>query len=228
MAVVDDNRWSAFAARFPDLVEDARTKTYVRQAARAREVPAGTVLYRDGDECTHLPLVLSGELLLRKHGETGRAITLYRVEAGQSCILSTLSILNSSEFPAEASARAAATLLLVPADALRDLVARDEQWRSFVFGMYHDRLAALISLIEEVVFRKVDVRLAGTLLRLSGDGSGLIRVTHHELAVELGSSRGVVSRLLKEWEREGTIGLARRIITIVKPEILRKISDERD
>ena len=191
-----------------------------------KDVPAHSVLYRDGDECTHLPLVVSGELLLTKHGETGRAITLYRVEAGESCVLSTLSILNASSFPAEATALSNVSLFLVPAATLKRLVAESAGWRDFIFAMYHSRLATLISLIEEVVFGKLDVRLARTLLRISAHGP--IHATHHELAVELGSSREVVSRVLKEWERRGVLALSRGSIEIKSTQEVKKIAEQGD
>jgi CRP/FNR family transcriptional regulator len=194
----------------------------------AQKVPAQSVLYRDGDEVTHLPLVLSGELLLTKYGETGRAITLYRVETGESCILSTLSILTASEFPAEATSHNDVSLVLVPAATVRSLVAAGPEWRDYIFSMYHARLATLITLIEEVVFGKLDVRLARTLIRHTGTDHDPIRATHQELAVELGSSREVVSRVLKEWERRGMVTLSRGSIKVTNAEGLQRISEEGD
>jgi CRP/FNR family transcriptional regulator len=78
------------------------------------------------------------------------------------------------------------------------------------------------------VFGKLDVRLASTLLRRASSGAPEVSTTHQELAVELGSSREVVSRVLKEWERRGLIGLARGTIRIVSSEKLQEISSEGD
>lgn len=202
---------------------DRHSETLIRTSGVLRRVESGAVLYRDGDNCSHLPLVVSGELILTKHAENGRAITLYRVEGGQSCILSTLSILNSDVFPAEATTRGASTLLLVPAEVLRRLIDRDEWWRRFVFATYHQRLSGLISLIEEVVFGKLDVRLAELLLQRTNLGHRSLETTHQELAEELGSSREVVSRLLKDWERQGVVELHRGEVTIKDRTSLKKI-----
>ncbi len=226
--MLDERQWQTFLRHFPMLASDERSASELRHATLVRDVPADSVLYRDGDECTHLPMVLSGELILTKYGGTGRGIALYRVESGQSCILSSLSILNASEFPAEATTDTAVSLALVPATTLRRLVAESGEWRDFIFGMYHARLATLISLIEQVVFSKLDVRLARSLLRQAGAASRPIRATHHELAVELGSSREVVSRVLKEWERHGTLSLSRGSIVLNKAEDLREIAAEGD
>lgn len=214
--------WDVFARKFPSLLSDKESKKLLRDNGITRRVSAGDILYRDGDECTHLPLVVTGELLLSKHGESGRAITLYRVEDGESCILSTLSILNQELFPAEATSRSASSLVLVPAEVLRLLIDRDERWRQFVFSTYHQRLSGLIALIEEVVFGKLDVRLAELLLERSERRGGVLRTTHQELAEELGSSREVVSRLLKEWERQGLLKLRRGEIALQDPEGLKE------
>jgi CRP/FNR family transcriptional regulator len=226
--MLDDQRWQDFVRRFPTLGADGKLASELKRSVLYRDVPADSVLYRDGDECTHLPLVLSGELLLTKYGETGRAITLYRVETGQSCILSTLSILNASEFPAEASTHSQVSLVLVPAAMLRRLVSESDEWRDYIFSMYHARLATLIQLIEEVVFGKLDVRLARAVLRHAGPGSDPIRATHQELAVELGSSREVVSRLLKEWERRGVVSLSRGSVVLQRAADLQGIADQGD
>ena len=221
--MISDTDWQAFARRFPTLRSEKRSETLIRSNGVIRRVDSGDVLYRDGDECTHLPLVVTGELLLTKHGESGRAITLYRVEGGESCILSTLSILNAELFPAEATSRSSSTLLLVPAEILRLLIDRDERWRQFVFSTYHRRLSGLIALIEEVVFGKLDVRLADLLVERSDGRGGALRTTHQELAEELGSSREVVSRLLKEWERQGLVKLRRGEVALQDPEGLKEI-----
>lgn len=211
---VNDIEWTRFRSRFPSLAAETGSGELVRTTAVVRHVPAGEIIYRHGDECTHLPLVLSGQLLLARHGETGRSITLYRVEEGESCILSTLSILNSKAFPAEASVPDGVTLVLVPASAVRRLVDEDRGWREFVFSMYHSRLASLITLVDEVLFHRVDSRLAELLVRESEAGTHPVDKTHHEIADDLGTSREVVSRFLKEWERAGYLALTRGQVTI--------------
>ncbi|MCA1755473.1 MAG: Crp/Fnr family transcriptional regulator [Spirochaeta sp.] len=212
--MLQNTDWQSFSARFPVLGSDKQSELLIKSNGLIRRAGPGEVLYRDGDECTHLPLVVSGELLLTKYGESGRSITLYRVEEGESCILSTLSILNAELFPAEATARSPSTLLLVPAQVVRQLVDRDVQWRQFVFATYHRRLSGLIALIEEVVFGKLDLRLAELLVETAREHGNIVRTTHQKLAEELGSSREVVSRLLKDWERQGIVRLGRGEISI--------------
>lgn len=231
--MLSQKEWSDFAERFPALASNRRAATLIRQFGQLKVVGEKEILYRDGDDCTHLPMMMHGELVLIKHGDTGRSITLYRVEDGESCILSTLSILNNAAFPAEASAAKRSTLLLIPAAILRELVEDNAAWRGFVFTTYHQRLAGLIVLIEEVVFEKLDRRLAVALVekpqaRFPGSEDAIVRTTHHDLATEMGTSREVVSRILKEWEHRGFVSLSRGAIHIVDGKELRKIATESD
>jgi CRP/FNR family transcriptional regulator len=212
--VIDREHWGQFEKSFPELAREAAARKLIRDSALYTTPSAGGVVYKDGDECAYLPLVLTGELLLTKYGETGRAITLYRVGPGQSCILSALSILNDSPFPAVASTEEHGALLLIPARVVRKLVADVPAWREFVFAIFQNRLVGLIQLVEEVVFQRLDVRLAELLLEQAGRSQGEVRRTHQDLAVELGSSREVVSRILKDWERRGIVQLRRGALSI--------------
>jgi len=220
---VNDIEWLQFRTRFPKLSGEGRSSELVRSMAMVRRTEPGEILYHDGDECGHLPMVLSGHLVLTKYGGSGRAITLYRVDAGNSCILSTLSILNNTAFPAEASSENAGSVVLLPATAVRQLVNSDPLWRDFVFSLYHERLSGLIELVEEVVFRRMDVRLAELLAAEAEASGGVVHKTHQEMAADLGSSREVVSRLLKDWERRGIVTLGRGLTEVHELSALRSI-----
>jgi CRP/FNR family transcriptional regulator len=221
-----DLEWIQFTTRFPTLTTLDQTRDIVRNRAIVKRVPAKEVLYRDGDACDYLPMVVTGELSLSKHAETGRSIVLYRVGSGESCILSTLSILTRRAFPAEAVTEVPATVVLIPASVVRDLIDTDPAWRAFAFSVYQDRLAGLITLVEEIVFARLDVRLAEHLIARQAKAGGPIVRTHQEIAAELGSSREVVSRLLKEWERRGIVELTRGRITITDGHFLSQTAGE--
>ena len=219
-----DLEWMQFTTRFGDLSRDTRSAALLREHAVVRRVPANEILYHDGDECGFLPMVLSGEVSLSKHAETGRSIVLYRIGGGESCILSTVSILTERAFPAEALTEVPATVVLVPAAIVRSLIDADPAWRRFAFSVYHDRLAGLIELVEEVVFARLDVRLAEYLLERTREGDDTLSRTHQAIASDLGSTREVVSRLLKEWERRGGVSLGRGRITVVDPDVLGRLA----
>lgn len=222
-----DLEWLQFKTRFPELTENARAAALVRSEALVRYVPGKEVIYRDGDECGYLPMVIAGELILNKHAETGRSIVLYRVGMGESCILSTLSILTNNAFPAEAATDSPATVALIPAGAVRTLIDTDRAWRDFAFSIYHERVAGLITLLEEIVFARLDKRLAEYLGRHASGPNREIERTHQEIAGELGSSREVVSRLLKEWERRGVVHLGRGRVTVEDMTFFADLAAER-
>lgn len=220
--MLTDRTTEQLARRFPMLLDDAETRRYVAACAIEKHLEPGLTLYREGDETTYLPLLLGGELAVTKIGETGREITLYRIGAGESCILSTLGILNRAPFPATAEVRDEGEVVLVPADHVRALVERSAAWRSFVFRIYNARLTSLIALVEEIVFQKLDVRLAALLLRKTDLAAPVLHWTHQQIAVELGSSREVISRVLKDWQRRGLIEVSRGAVSVVDRSGLEK------
>jgi CRP/FNR family transcriptional regulator len=189
-----------------------------------KQIPLGEYICWEGDACTHLALVLSGSVRVYKIGETGREITLYRIEQGESCILTASCILSQEYFPAMALVEQPAQAVLIPSFILRQWVQRYDVWRDYIFGLLSARLAAVIATVEEVAFRRVDLRLAEFLVKQT-DRQRTITRTHQEIASELGTAREVISRILKDFEREQIIALARGTITIQdRPALLEKIS----
>jgi CRP/FNR family transcriptional regulator len=173
-----------------------------------------------------MPLVLSGTVRVFKTGESGREITLYRLEAGEGCILTAACILNRLHFPAHAVTESSVNAFAIPADTFRDWVHHFDIWRDYVFQLLGRRLDTIIAVVEEVAFRRLDVRLVEYLTQaVARSGDKCIRKTHEALAAELGSSREVISRLLKDFERAGLVVLARGSVTINEVDGLRTFAD---
>jgi len=191
--------------------------------ARQVRVPAGTVLFRDGATCQNYVLVIEGAIRVHKISEGGREIVLYRVESGQTCVLTANCLITARDYDAEGIAETDVEMIVLPVGAFRQLLGRSESFRDFVFSAYASRLSDLLLLIEEVAFGRIDVRLAGWLAARTGPG-GPIRATHQEIAVELGTAREVVSRQLKDFERRGWVRLGRGLIETTDPVALRQLS----
>ncbi len=205
---------------FPDLDRSDRTLWQALSPIRPLKLSAGRLLLSEGATCAGVPFVLAGSLRLFKTSETGREITLYRVEAGESCILSTTCILSSGAFPAFARAEHDTEAVFVPAGIFRDLVEHSPSWRSYVFQLYERRLTQMVTLVEEVAFHRMDQRLAQALLdldRASGQ-TGLLNVTHQELAASLGTTREVITRLLRDLEEDRLVTTARAEIHLLNRE----------
>jgi CRP/FNR family transcriptional regulator, anaerobic regulatory protein len=182
-------------------------------------IPAGRDVFLEGDQVDAIALLLSGVVRVYKIGETGREITLYRFGNGQSCILTANAILSRKSFPAVATVEKEADAVMIPADTFREWVRKYDSWRDFVFDLLSERLSSVMAVVEEVAFRRMDVRLA-SFLENYDRGSDLIHVTHQEIAAELGSSREVISRLLEDFSADGMIIVSRGSITIIDREAL--------
>lgn len=177
-------------------------------------IPAGKDVFVEGDQADAIALLISGTVRVYKIGETGREITLYRFGHGESCILTANAILSRKSFPAIATVEKDAEAVMIPAEKFREWVNRHNLWREFVFELLSDRLSTVMSVVEEVVFQRMDRRVANLLLTKSKIGHP-IRVTHQEIAAELGSSREVISRILEDLSQKDLIESGRGTIEIL-------------
>jgi CRP/FNR family transcriptional regulator len=207
--------------RFPVLAQLPKEKLEKLLAeGDVRRVPAGGALFDAGQPCRGFPLVLEGSVRVAKGSESGREILRYRVEPGQACILSGGCLLGHSDYTARGVAEEDVTVLTIPPDLFQSLMIESEPFRRFVFGMYGERLAEVMELVDEVAFRRLDQRLAQLLVHRGP----LIETTHQKLADELGSVREIVSRLLRGFEQRGWVKLERERITVLDPAALAKLT----
>lgn len=181
--------------------------------SQTKSIPAGARIYAEGDACAAIAFVLSGEVRVFKIGQTGREITLYEIGPGETCILNASCILSGASYPAHAVTVSDAELLLVPSAAFHRMVDEQGEMRDFVFTLLSRRLAGVMELVEEVAFGRMDERLLDYLVEKSENDR--LEATHQKIANDLGTSREVVSRLLKDFERKGRVGLSRNEITLL-------------
>lgn len=191
----------------PDLLrKESESRIQVMQLA------PGQIVFRAGDHCQGLPLVLSGSIKVQMTGLSGHSIVLYRMGADDICTLSIGSLMTGKGYRAEAVVEEESRVAMVPRGLFDRLMEQSAAFRLAVMESYGQRLDDLMLLVEEVAFRRMDERLEAWLQARAGNGS--IPITHQELAVELGTAREVVSRLLKELERQGKVKLSRGCIAL--------------
>ena len=178
------------------------------------DLPQGSIICWEGDACEQLAIVASGVVRVYKVGESGREITLYRLERGQSCILTASCILSHVRFPALAIAETDVQAIVVPSFVVRSWMQRFPEWQEYVFSLMAERVSDIIATVEEVAFRRMDTRIARYLLE-STDGEEAVAITHQEIAYDLGTAREVVSRVLKEFERDGLVSLSRGEVAVL-------------
>jgi CRP/FNR family transcriptional regulator len=198
---------------------DPRLLREFQDAAFFARIPKGRDVFIEGDQVDAIALLISGVVRVYKIGETGREITLYRFGNGESCILTANAILSQKVFPAVATVEQEAEAIMIPADSFRDWVRRYDPWREFVFELLSHRLSSVMAIVEEVAFHRMDVRVV-SLLTERGRRSDLIRITHQEIAAELGSSREVISRILEDFSAQGMVEISRGSIRILDKEAL--------
>lgn len=183
-------------------------------AFTVNKIPAGVCAFAEGEPATHIALIVSGSIQVIKSGESGRQILLYRVGKGESCILLLSSVLAGIAYPATAITEENTVAVMLPVQQFKLWLNQFESLRNFVYKHLTERLVSIMTLIEEVTFKRMDVRLAELLLNKTAPGKPELTGTHEEIALELGTAREVVSRLLKDLQHEQLIILTRGKITI--------------
>ncbi len=202
-------QFPAFAAASDEILSQL-----IREGVR-RKLPADLLICSPGAICDTVTFVLEGRARIFSMGENGREITLYRLEAGNTCVLAASSILSGLPLPAFSVTETAGEVLQVTASVFRTWFEREEFWRGFVFSLLASRLAGVIAITNAKAFRRLDARIADYLLDEAKKSRQEVKTTHHNIAADLGSSREVVSRVLKSFEVEGLVGLRRGAIRLV-------------
>ncbi|MFA4970242.1 MAG: Crp/Fnr family transcriptional regulator [Sulfuritalea sp.] len=182
-------------------------------------IPSGTAVFDEHQPCRGFPFVLDGAIRVVKVSAGGRELPLYRVRAGESCIITSSCLLGHADYNARGVSEGQTTLALLPRQLFDEMLA-EPAFRDFVFSLFSERVAELMQLVEEVAFRKLDQRLAALLL---GKGR-VVHATHQQLADELGSVREMVSRLLKGFAEQGLVRLGREQVEVLDAAGLREVA----
>lgn len=211
--------------RFTGLARlEASVKEQLTKRSQILTVPADTVIFGPGKAPENLLLLLSGTVRVQQLSESGREIVLYRVHAGESCVLTTACLLAYEDYSAEGIAETDVTAAAIPRKVFDDLVSKSEAFRRFVFSAYSRRITDLFTVIEDIAFQRMDIRLAQKLLELGKSGHE-VRSTHQKMAAELGTAREVISRLLQEFQRRGWVAQSRGTISLLDPAEIQKLAD---
>lgn len=207
---------------FPDfaLCEDTAVMQLM-QTAQIIEIPVGKIVFSPGDVCQNYLLLLKGQVKIQLLSETGREVLLYAVNSGDSCVLTTSCLLANDYYPAEGIVTEQVKAFLISSANFHHTLEQSAFFRQFVFKNFSNRLSDVISRMGQIVFGSVDQRLCTTLLGLDNQ---LIKLTHQELANQLGTAREVISRHLKRYEAAGWIELNRGSITILDCSALQQMA----
>ena len=214
-----------FEQQFPFIAStDSEFSREFYAVCRYIELPANTSICEEGQQCAQLAMLLDGVARVYKLSPGGREVTLYRVDAGEACVLTASCIMNDDSFPAIAVTETPVRAIVVNPQNVRNWICQETQWQHFIFGLLSHRLASIITVVEEVAFKRIDLRLAELFARSLERGETSLQVTHAELAADLGSSREVISRILKDFVQRGLIETTRGSIFLSNPEAIEQLS----
>jgi CRP/FNR family transcriptional regulator len=205
-------RWLAAFPGLPEL--DPAHREEMLKSIQFNRLNGGDIAYRQGQDCHAYVMCIDGRTRVFKTSESGREILLYQVGPGQTCVLTTSCLMAGSPFPAESTAETDVLLAALPASVFNRLMTSSVPFRQFVLNNYGDLLSSLITLVDEVAFASLDLRLARRLLA-EANAKGVVAKTHQQLALDLGSVREVISRYLNDWERMGWVRASRGSIEVV-------------
>jgi len=202
---------SATDSLFQTLLKDE-----VSAYGQLKKFPAGSIIQQEDSYIKAIPLVLNGSLKVMRTDSDGHEILLYYITPGESCIMSFLGGIHNETSKVKAIVEEDAEILFIPVDKASEWVKKFPEWSDFIFKLYHKRFEELLTAVNAIAFQKLDMRLL-QLLKQKAElyQSKEIKITHQQLADELGTAREAVSRVMKQMENEGLVILSRNKITLL-------------
>lgn len=196
-------------------------------AARAviRRDEPGQIVHGGQHDCPGLFLVLSGELRAAMHSKAGREITLYRVGAGEFCVLSASCVISQITFDTQITAESPCERLVIDTATIDGLARQNAALRCILYEQALHRFSEVMWAMQQILFMGLDRRLATFLMGEADRIDALeIAMTHDQIARHISSAREVVARMLKRFAAEGWVQLHRGRITVTDPEALRRLA----
>lgn len=197
------------------LISDPQLLEEIEKHGKIQVFEPGESIIESGQYIKMVPVVLEGTIkVLRTNGE-GHDLFLYYIESGETCAVSLTccSVMNPSEVKAVAEERT--KILAIPARKHEEWTNGFRQWKEFVAQTYQKRFQSMFQTIDDIAFKKMDERLLKYLVVKSKQAKSTeLFLTHQEIAKELGTSREVISRLLKQLENRKLVELGRNIIYV--------------
>lgn len=205
----------------------ARERELLTRSAAQRSAPKGTLLHNGSADCVGLFIVRSGQLRAFILSDEGKEVTLYRLFERDMCLFSAACMMNSIQFDVTIEAEKTSELWVIPAEAYKGVMEESAALANYTNQLMATRFSEVMWLIEQVMWKSMDARLAAFLLeeRALEDGDTL-RITHDRIAAHLGTAREVVTRLLRYFQSEGMVRLSRGAVELTDPQKLQKLQKQ--
>ena len=201
-------------------------KEKLEQSAVRRTVKKGTLLHNGDTDCQGLLLVEEGQLRAYILSEEGREVTIYRLFAMDLCLFSASCLMNSIQFDITIETEKDTSLWMIPPDVYKEVMEESAAAANFTNEVMASRFSEVMWLMEQVLWKSFDRRLAAFLTEESVlEGTGDLKITHEKIAAHLGTAREVVTRMLKYFQTEGLVRLSRGTVEVIDPEGLRRLAE---
>ena len=200
-------------------------QTRLSEAARPRAFSAGELIHNGDADCVGLLLVKSGRLRVFILSEDGREITLYRLLPGEICLFSASCMMPQIAFAVTVTAEAPSQVLVLPPDVYKAVMAESAPLANFTNELIAARFSDVMWLIEQILWKSFDRRLAAFLLAEAKlEHSATLHLTHEAIANHMGTAREVVTRMLRYFQGEGWVKLARGTLQLTDEPSLRALA----
>lgn len=209
-----------FAEYFPvwnKLTPQQQSK--LKAAVFMRDVPAGMVIHNGGADCMGLVLVQSGRLRSYILSEEGREITIYRLFERDMCLFSASCMIKNMQFDVTVEAERDSKIWIIPTYMYKELIDESLPMANYVNDLMAGHFSEVMWLMEQIMWKSFDKRLASFLLEESVlEDTDKLTITHEKIANHLGTAREVVTRMLRYFQSEGLVNLARGTVEITDRE----------
>lgn len=206
---------------------DRGDREFLLESAQLHRFARGETFHNGSETCDGLFLVLRGRLRIYTVSREGRELTLYRLMPGELCLFSAVCLLRGIRFEVMVEAQEESEVFTIPSEAYHRVMEHSAAAANFTCEVMAERFSDLLWLLDQVLNQKMDSRLAALLVgesRLAR--SPELGLTHEQLAGHLGSAREVVTRLLREFQKDGLVRLSRGSIRITDPDRLLLLAGE--
>lgn len=194
----------------------AQDQTALTKAASLRTAAKGTLLHNGAGDCMGLLLIRSGQLRAYITSDEGKELTIYRLFSRDICLLSAPCMMNSLQFDIQITAEKDTEFWLIPPNVYKEIMERDAALANFTNQLMATRFTDVMWLVEQIMWKSFDKRLAQFLLEESViEESRVLKITHESIANHMGTAREVVTRMLKYFQSEEMVQLTRGTITLL-------------
>lgn len=189
-------------------------KALINANAMAVEIPAKMEMFAQGDTCKDILFLLEGSVRVYRLHESGQEITLYYLAPLEQCNVNLNSAFTNTPAVGTAVSETALKGFMLPANIVKTLYASEPAYQQYIFDLFAQRMEGMAILVEDVRFKNMDERLLDWL-KSEGSKNREILTTHEKIASHLGTSREVISRLLKDYEKNGIVSLSRGKVVLL-------------